>query len=66
MSDGQRRRVQLYVEILVPFRVVLLEEVIALLDLLCRRDVLRYLKQESEERKATILVAAHVFDGSDS
>ena len=65
LSDGQRRRVQLFVGLLVPYDVVLLDEVTALLDVLCRRDLLAFLRRECEERRCTVLIATHVFDGLD-
>lgn len=65
LSDGQRRRVQLFVGLLVPYDVVLLDEVTALLDVLCRRDLLAFLRAESEQRRCTVLIATHVFDGLD-
>ena len=65
LSDGQRRRVQLFVGLLVPYDVVLLDEVTALLDVLCRRDLLDFLRRECEERRCTVVVATHVFDGLD-
>lgn len=63
LSDGQRRRVQLFVGLLVPYEVLLLDEVTALLDVVCRHDLLNYLKAESETRGCTVLIATHVFDG---
>lgn len=65
LSDGQRRRVQLFVGLLVPYDVVLLDEVTALLDVLCRRNLLAFLRRECEQRRCTVLVATHVFDGLD-
>jgi CCR4-NOT complex subunit CAF16 len=62
LSDGQRRRVQLFVGLLVPYEVVLLDEVTALLDLLCRSDLLAFLRQESLTRGVTTVIATHVFD----
>eukprot|EP00727_Mastigamoeba_balamuthi_P010974 m51a1_g65 hypothetical protein (331) ;mRNA; f:215415-216407 len=63
LSEGQRRRVQLFVGLLVPADVVLLDEVTALLDILCRRDLLAWLRLESERRGACVVIATHVLDG---
>ena len=63
LSDGQRRRVQLFLALLRPFQVLFLDEVVAVLDILCRKRLLQFLTQESTDRKATIIFATHVFDG---
>ena len=65
LSDGQRRRVQLMLGLIRPFKVLLLDEITTSLDVCVRQDLLRWLTRESEERKATILYATHIFDGLD-
>jgi len=65
VSDGQRRRVQMLLGLLRPFKVLLLDEVTAVLDLVCRQDLLQYLKEECETRGCTIVYATHIFDGLD-
>jgi CCR4-NOT complex subunit CAF16 len=65
VSDGQRRRVQILLGLIRPFKILLLDEVTVSLDVVVRQDLLRWLKQESETRKATILYATHIFDGLD-
>jgi CCR4-NOT complex subunit CAF16 len=65
VSDGQRRRVQIFLGLIRPFKVLLLDEVTVSLDVVVRQDLLRWLKRESEERGATILYATHIFDGLD-
>jgi len=65
VSDGQRRRVQIFIGLIRPFRILLLDEVTVSLDVVVRQDLLRWLKQESENRKATIIYATHIFDGLD-
>jgi len=62
ISDGQRRRVQLLLGLLHPYRVLLLDEVTSDLDLLGRADLLNFLRRESERRGACILYATHIFD----
>ena len=66
LSDGQRRRVQLFLALIRPFQVLLLDEVTAVLDVLCRQRLLAYLRRECEERKCTMIYATHVFDGLDA
>lgn len=63
VSDGQRRRVQLVMGLLKPFKVLLLDEITVDLDVLGRSDLMNYLRSESEERGACIVYATHIFDG---
>ena len=65
LSDGQRRRVQIMMGLLRPFKILLLDEVTTSLDVCVRQDLLRWLVRESEERGATIIYATHIFDGLD-
>ncbi|ONK67629.1 uncharacterized protein A4U43_C05F2060 [Asparagus officinalis] len=62
-SDGQRRRVQICMGLLKPFKVLLLDEITVDLDVLARANLLNYLRKECEERGATIIYATHIFDG---
>lgn len=63
LSDGQRRRVQIMMGLLRPFKILLLDEVTTSLDVCVRQDLLRWLVRESDERGATIIYATHIFDG---
>src|SRR6185295_16903243 len=63
VSDGQRRRVQLLLDLERTLRVILLDEVTAELDVLARADLLRFLRRESEQRGMTIVYASHVLEG---
>lgn len=63
VSDGQRRRVQIAMGLLRPFELLLLDEVTVDLDVLGRADLMAFLKQECEERGATVVYATHIFDG---
>jgi len=65
VSDGQRRRVQLMLGLMAPFKVLLMDEVTVDLDVLVRADLLAYLKRDCQERNSTILYATHIFDGLD-
>lgn len=65
VSDGQRRRVQIFLGLIRPFKVLLLDEVTVSLDVVVRLDLLNWLKNESETRGATIIYATHIFDGLD-
>ena len=65
LSDGQRRRVQLMLGLIRPFKILLLDEITTTLDVCVRQDLLKWLIKESEDRNATILYATHIFDGLD-
>ena len=65
LSDGQRRRVQILVGLIRPFKVLLLDEITTSLDVCVRQDLLKWLVKESDERGATIIYATHIFDGLD-
>lgn len=65
VSDGQRRRVQIFLGLVRPFKILLLDEVTTSLDVLVRQDLLRWLKRECEATGCTILYATHIFDGLD-
>jgi CCR4-NOT complex subunit CAF16 len=65
ISDGQRRRVQLLLGLLLPRELLLLDEVTTDLDLIARFDLLAFLREESEVRATTILYATHIFDTLD-
>lgn len=70
LSDGQRRRVQIMLQLLRPVSVLLLDEITTDLDLITRQDFLNYLRDASEPNKVsphacTIVYATHIFDGLD-
>jgi CCR4-NOT complex subunit CAF16 len=65
VSDGQRRRVQIFLGLIRPFKILLLDEVTISLDVVVRIDLLNWLKKETEVRGATIIYATHIFDGLD-
>lgn len=65
LSDGQRRRVQILLGLVRPFKILLLDEITTSLDVCVRQDLLRWLVRESDERGATIIYATHIFDGLD-
>lgn len=62
VSDGERRRVQLAMGLLRPWRVLLLDEITVDLDLLSRTNFLDFLKKETEVRPCTIVYATHILD----
>lgn len=62
VSDGERRRVQLAMGLLRPWRILLLDEITVDLDLLTRSNFLDFLKRETESRACTIVYATHILD----
>lgn len=63
VSSGQRRRVQLLMNLRRRAKVLLLDEITTDLDVVGRADLLDFLREESEARGVTILYATHIFDG---
>jgi CCR4-NOT complex subunit CAF16 len=59
ISEGERRRVQILMGLAKPFKLLLLDEVTMDLDVLVRKRLLKFLKDED----ATIIYATHIFDG---
>jgi len=66
VSDGQRRRVQIMLGLLRPFKLLLLDEITTDLDVVTRQDLLGFLKEETDERGVTVVYATHIFDGLDN
>lgn len=66
VSEGQRKRVQLYLNLLHPFRLCLLDEITVNLDLLVKHRLMEYLKKETQERQCCIVYVTHIFDGLES
>lgn len=62
VSDGERRRVQLAMGLLRPWKVLLLDEITVDLDLLSRSNFLAFLQRETETRPCTIVYATHILD----
>jgi len=63
VSDGQRRRVQICMGLLKPYKVLLLDEITVDLDIVGRLDLLEFFEEECEQRNCTIIYATHIFDG---
>ena len=58
-----RDRVQLAYGLMIPYSVLLLDEITVDLDVLGRADLMAFLRRECEERSVTIVYATHIFDG---
>ena len=62
VSDGERRRVQLAMGLLRPWKVLLLDEITVDLDLLSRARFLGFLRKETLERRVSVVYATHILD----
>jgi CCR4-NOT complex subunit CAF16 len=62
ISDGQRRRCQLLECLAEEKSVYILDEITTDLDLFARESLLHFLREESEQKGATIFYATHIFD----
>jgi CCR4-NOT complex subunit CAF16 len=63
VTAGERRRVQLAMGLMTPWKLLLLDEVTVDLDVLVRSDLLDFLRKETESRVCTIVYCTHIFDG---
>jgi CCR4-NOT complex subunit CAF16 len=63
VSEGQRKRVQLYLNLIRPFKICLLDEITVNLDLLVKDKFMNYLKNETKNRECCIIYVTHIFDG---
>jgi len=63
VSTGQRRRVRLFLGLLEPFKIALIDEMTMDLDIIIRKKFMRWLKEESETNNSCIIYTTHIFDG---
>ena len=62
VSDGQRKRVQIMLGLLKPFKFLLIDEFLNDLDVVIRDRFFNYLTKECKLRNGAIIYATHVFD----
>jgi CCR4-NOT complex subunit CAF16 len=62
ISDGQRKRVQIMLGLLIPFKLVLIDEFLSELDIVVRDKFFKYLIKECQDRDGAFIYATHVFD----
>ena len=65
-SDGQRKKVRIMIKLLRPFKLCVIDEFAADLDIFSRNRFFRYLTKECKERGASVVYATHIFDQADS
>ena len=66
VSDGQRKRVQIMLGLLKPFKLLLIDEFTNDLDVVVRDNFFKYLDKECHTRNACIVYATHIFDNMDN
>jgi CCR4-NOT complex subunit CAF16 len=66
LSDGQRKKVRIMIKLLRPFKLCIIDEFAADLDIFSRSRFFDYLTKECEERGASVVYATHIFDQADS
>ena len=66
ISDGQRKRVQIMLGLLKPFKLVLIDEFLSELDIVVRDKFFKYLIEECALRNGAFIYATHVFDNVDT
>eukprot|EP00592_Proboscia_alata_P023913 CAMPEP_0194444218 /NCGR_PEP_ID=MMETSP0176-20130528/127139_1 /TAXON_ID=216777 /ORGANISM="Proboscia alata, Strain PI-D3" /LENGTH=727 /DNA_ID=CAMNT_0039270561 /DNA_START=116 /DNA_END=2301 /DNA_ORIENTATION=+ len=64
-SDGQRKKVRLLFKLLKPFKLAIIDEFAADLDIFSRNRFFDYLTKECAERGASVVFATHIFDQVD-
>jgi CCR4-NOT complex subunit CAF16 len=64
-SDGQRKKVRLLFKLLKPFKLAIIDEFAADLDIFSRQRFFAYLTKECAERGASVIFATHIFDQVD-
>ena len=62
VSDGQRKRVQIMLALLKPFKLLIIDEFLNELDVVIRDRFFNYLNKECELRNGSIIYATHIFD----
>ena len=63
VSDGQRKRVQIMLGLLKPFKLLFIDEFTNELDVVVRDRFFCYLDKECKLRNGSIIYATHIFDG---
>lgn len=62
VSDGQRKRIQIMLALLKPFRLLIIDEFLNELDVITRDRFFRYIDDECNKRNCGIIYATHIFD----
>jgi CCR4-NOT complex subunit CAF16 len=65
-SDGQRKKVRIMIKLLRPWKLCIIDEFAADLDIFSRARFFDYLASECAKRGASVVYATHIFDHADS
>lgn len=64
-SDGQRKKVRIMIKLLRPWKLCVIDEFAADLDIFSRARFFEYLAVECDKRSASVVYATHIFDHAD-
>lgn len=64
-SDGQRKKVRIMLKLLQPFKLCVIDEFAADLDIFSRKRFFDYLTKECAEHGSSVVYATHIFDQAD-
>lgn len=62
VSDGQRKRVQIMLSLLRPFKLLIIDEFLNELDVVVRDKFFDYINKECKLRNGSVIYATHIFD----
>ena len=65
-SDGQRKKVRIMIKLLRPFKLCVIDEFAADLDIFSRKRLFDYLTDQCERFGASVVYATHIFDQADT
>ncbi len=65
VSDGQRKKVQILLALLKPFKLLVIDEFLNELDIIVRDNLLQYIDKEIKIRNGVFIYATHIFDNLD-
>jgi CCR4-NOT complex subunit CAF16 len=64
-SDGQRKKVRIMIKLLRPFKLCIIDEFAAELDIFSRQRFFDFLSKECEQNGSSVVYATHIFDHAD-
>ena len=65
VSDGQRKKVQIMLALLKPFKLLIIDEFLNELDIVIRDKLFNYINKELNMRNGALIYATHIFDNLD-
>eukprot|EP00854_Cymbomonas_tetramitiformis_P018206 gene18206-21689_t len=64
-SDGQRKKVKIMIKLLKPFKLAVIDEFAAELDIFSRKRLFDYFTEQCSKYGASVVYATHIFDQAD-